>query len=97
MDNDIVTRTPVDRCSNTMLVGQLEGVHHSQKFRSVSTGRGWVGEDKTDSLFGVDNEYRADSKGHAFTVHVRGILVIKPVNVSSNIPYLVGAVEYHMS
>jgi hypothetical protein len=78
MNNDIFTRIPVDRCSNTMSIGRLEGVNHSEEFHGIPTSRGWVGEDEADGLFGVNDENRADGKSNALRIHIGGILVIKP-------------------
>jgi hypothetical protein len=56
MNNHVFTGVPVDRSSNTVFVGSLERVDYSEKFSCITTGRGGVRENESDSLLRVDDE-----------------------------------------
>jgi len=77
--NDIVAGDPVDRGGNTVLVASLERVDDSEDLGGVTAGRGWVGEDETDGLLGVNDEDGTDGERNALGVNVGGILVVKHV------------------
>lgn len=70
-DDNVVTREPVDRADDTVLVGGLEGVDATEDLRGVAASGGGVGHDKANLLGGVDDEDGADGKSHACEVMVR--------------------------
>lgn len=78
MDNDIVTRNPVNGGGDLVLVSGLERVDNAEHLGGVAASRGRVGEDSADGLLGVDDEDRADSECDALSVDVGDILVVKP-------------------
>lgn len=78
-NNNIVTREPVNRASNAVLFGGLEGINNTENLSSVTTSRSGVGHDQTDLLAGVDDEDGADGQRHALGVDVGGILVVNHV------------------
>lgn len=61
----IVARDPVDRGCHLILVTRLERIDDAEDFSSIAAGRGWVREDETDGLLGVDDEDGADREGLA--------------------------------
>jgi hypothetical protein len=78
MDDDVLTRDPVDGCGDSVLVAGLQGVDDAQDLGGVAAGGGWVGEDGADGLLGVDDEDGADGKGDALLIDVGGILLVDP-------------------
>lgn len=74
-----LTREPVDRRGNLVLVAGLQRVDHAQDLGGVAAGAGGVGEDQADALLGVDDEDAADGESNALLVHVGGVLVVDPV------------------
>ena len=78
MDNHIVTRNPVDRSGDAVLVAGLERVDNAQNLGGVTASAGRVREDGADGLLGVDDEDRADGESNALGVNVGGILVVNP-------------------
>lgn len=78
MDNDIVTRDPVDGGGDLVLVTSLERVDNTEDLGGVAAGRGRVGEDETDGLLGVDDEDGADGESNTLGVDVGGVLVVNP-------------------
>lgn len=78
MDDDIVTRNPVDWSGDAVLVTSLERVDDAENLGGVAPSRGGVGKDQTDGLLGVDDEHAADSEGNALGVDIGGVLVVDP-------------------
>jgi hypothetical protein len=78
VDNDVVTRNPVDWSGDLVLVAGLQRVDDAQDLGAVAAGGGWVGQDGADGLLGVDEEDGADGEGDALLIDVGGILVVKP-------------------
>jgi len=60
MDDDVVALLPVDRCSNLMLVTQLESVQDTDDFVKVAASDSRIGEKETDGFLWVDDEYISD-------------------------------------
>lgn len=79
VDDNILTRNPVDRSSDAVLVTSLKGVDDTKDLSGVAAGGGGVGEDETDGFLGVDDEDGADGEGDSFCVDVGGVLVVEPV------------------
>jgi len=79
VDNDIVTRDPVDGCGDAVFVTSLQGIDNPQDLGSISAGGCWVGEDKANGLFGVNNEDRADGECNALGIDVGSVLVVNHV------------------
>ena len=79
VDDDVVTRYPVDGGRHPVLVTSLERVNHAEHLGGVAAGGRGVGEDETDGLLRVDDEDRADGEGDPFGVDVGGVLVVEPV------------------
>lgn len=77
-DNDVVTWNPVDGGGDTVLVTGLEGVKDTEDLGGVTAGGGWVGEDETDLLLGVNDEDGADGESNALGVDVGSVLVVDP-------------------
>lgn len=90
VDNDVVTRHPVDRGGDSVLVTGLQGVQHSQDLGSVSTSRSGVSQDQSDLLGGVDDEHRSDGELHTLVVDIGGVLVVDHVVQVSNLSLRVG-------
>ena len=89
-NNNIVTREPVNRASNAVLVGSLEGINDTENLSSVTTSRSGVGHDQTDLLAGVDDEDGADGQSQSLGVHVGGVLVVNHVVGVGNLALRVG-------
>lgn len=78
VDNDVVTRHPVDRGGDLVLVASLQRVDDAQDLGAVAASRRGVREDGADGLLGVDEEDGADREGNALLVDVGGVLVVDP-------------------
>jgi hypothetical protein len=74
----LLTRNPVDRGGDAVLVTSLERVDNAQNLRCVTAGAGRVGEDGADGLLGVNDEDGADGESDALGVNVGAILVVNP-------------------
>ncbi|KAI6755403.1 hypothetical protein HG531_004509 [Fusarium graminearum] len=70
VDNDVLTRDPVDRGGDAVLVTGLEGVDDAEDLGGVAAGGGRVGEDGADGLLGVDDEDGSDGEGNALLIDV---------------------------
>jgi hypothetical protein len=79
VDNHIITRNPVDRGGDSVLIASLEGVDDAEDLGGVAAGGCWVGHDEADGLLGVDNEDRADGERNALGVDIGSILVVNPI------------------
>jgi hypothetical protein len=79
----LLTRNPVDRSGDAVLVAGLERVDNAQNLGGVAASAGGVGEDSADGLLGVDNEDGADGESNALGIDVGGILVVNPVAIMS--------------
>ena len=62
VNDDTISRSPVCRGSDLVLVTELKGVDHSQDFVELTTGRSGVGQSQTDLLCWVDNVNGSDSE-----------------------------------
>lgn len=89
VDNDIVTRYPVDGGGDPVLVAGLQAVKDTKDLSSVATSRGRVRQDQTDGLLGVNDEDRADGERNALGVDVGGVLVVNHVVGKRNLALLV--------
>lgn len=74
----VLTRNPVDRSGDAVLVASLERVDNAQNLSGVAASGGGVGEDGADGLLGVNDEDGADGESDALGVNVGGILVVDP-------------------
>ena len=79
VDNNIITRDPVDRGGNSVLVAGLKGVDDTENLGGVAASRSRVRHDQSNGLLRVDDEDRADGECNALGVDVGCILVIKPI------------------
>lgn len=82
VDNDIVTRDPVDGGGDLVLVTGLEGVDDTENLGGVAASGGRVGQDETDGLLGVNDEDGANGESNALGVNVGGVLVVEPGQMS---------------
>jgi hypothetical protein len=82
-DNHIITRDPIDGGGDLVLIASLKGVDHSKHLGSVAASRGGIGQNQSNGLLGVDDEYGSNGQGHALLVHVGGILMVDPVRLIS--------------
>jgi len=73
-----LTRNPVDRGGDPVLVASLERVDNAQDLGGVAASAGGVGEDRADGLLGVDDKDRADGESNALGVDVGSVLVVDP-------------------
>lgn len=89
MDDNIITGDPVDGGGDLVLVASLEGVDDAENLGGVAARGGGVGEDQTNRLLGVDDEYRADGEGDALGVDVGGVLVVNHVVGEGDLAFLV--------
>jgi hypothetical protein len=105
-NNNIVTREPVDRGGDTLLVGGLESLDNTENLGGVTAGGGRVGQGETDLLAGVDDEDGTDGEGEAWwtlewfiqiprdgctlLVNVGDVLVVKHVVEVGNLAVVVG-------
>lgn len=64
-NDNIVTREPVDRGGDALLVGGLESLDNTENLGGVTAGGGRVGQGETDLLAGVDDEDGTDGEGEA--------------------------------
>jgi hypothetical protein len=83
VDNNIVTRNPVDWGGDTVLVASLEGIDHTEDLGGVAASGGRVRENEADGLLGVDDEDRADGERNALGIDVGGVLVVQPPALSA--------------
>jgi hypothetical protein len=74
----LLTRNPVDRSGDAVLVASLERVDNAQNLGGVAASACRVGEDGADGLLWVDDEDRADGESNALRVNVGGVLVVDP-------------------
>lgn len=65
MHDHVVAGNPVDGRSHLVLVASLQRVDHPEHFGSITTGRGWIGQNQADGLLGIDDEHRADGESLA--------------------------------
>ena len=56
MDNDIVSRDPINRSGNAMLVARLKRVNNTEDLGGIAPCGGGVGHDQTNGLLRVDDE-----------------------------------------
>jgi len=89
MDNDVVTRDPVDGGGDTVLVASLERVDNTENLSGVAASRCGVREDKADGLLRVNDEDGADGERNALGIDVGGILVVQHVVEVSDLAVLV--------
>jgi hypothetical protein len=82
VNNDIVTRNPVDGGGDAVLVASLKAVEDTEDLGTVAACAGGIREDKTNGLLGVDDEDRANGERDALLVDICGILVVDPVTLS---------------
>ena len=80
VNNNIISRNPVDRGGDAVLVAGLEGVDDAEDLGGVATGGGGVGQDEADGLLGVDDEDGADGERNALGIDIGGVLVIDPIH-----------------
>ena len=73
-----LTRYPVDRGGDSMLVTSLEGVYDTEDLSGVTASGRRVGEDGANGLLWVDDENGSDGECNALAVDVGGILVVNP-------------------
>jgi hypothetical protein len=78
VDDNIISRDPVDWGGDTVLVASLEGVDDTENFGGVAASGGWVREDEADGLLWVNDENRADGERNALGIDIGSILVVKP-------------------
>lgn len=90
MDNDIITRNPVDRSGNSVLVANLQRVQNTQDLGGVSTGRSRVGQDQSDLLRRVNDKHGTDSELNTLVVDVSSVLVVDHVVSVGNFTLWVG-------
>jgi hypothetical protein len=91
----LLTRNPVDRSGDAVLVASLEGVDNAQNLGGVAASAGGVGENSADGLLGVDHEDGADGESNALGIDVGSILVVDPVAfVSFHRPRLVRSLPH---
>lgn len=64
-DDNIVTRKPVDRSGDTLLVSGLESLDDTENLGGVTTSGGGVCKSETDLLVRVDDEDGTDGEGEA--------------------------------
>lgn len=67
-NDDVVTRQPIDRGGDTVLVSGLESFNDTEDLGSVSAGGSRVGKDKANLLVGVNDEDRADRQSQAWSI-----------------------------
>jgi len=61
-----------------VLVTGLEGVDDTEHLGGIAASRGGVGEDETDGLLGVDDEYGSDGESNSLSINIGRILVVQP-------------------
>jgi len=88
-DDNIITWNPVDWGGDSVLVTGLQAVNDTEDFGRVSAGGGWVGENETDGLLGVDDEYGANGESDSLRVDVGGILVVNHIVGQSDLPFFI--------
>ena len=75
-NDNVVTRQPVDRAGDTVLVGGLKSVDNTEDLGGVTASGGRVGHDQADLLGGVDDEDGTDGQGHTLRINIGGVLVV---------------------
>jgi len=79
--NDILTRIPIDRGRNALLIRELQSINYSQHLTRIAARRSRVGHSQADLLGRVDYEDRANGKrdttvlGEAVKVVLRNHIV----------------------
>lgn len=89
-DNDIVTRLPVNRGHNALLVTRLQRVDHTQDLSRVTAGRGRVHHGQTDLLARVNDEDRPDGEGNAFLGNVVQVPLVNHVIEEGHLAFSIG-------
>ncbi len=80
MDNHIITRDPVDGCSDAVLIAGLERVDDAEDLSRVATSGSGVRQDQSDCLLRIDDVDGPDGESDALGVDVGGVLVVEPVS-----------------
>ena len=78
MNNDVITRDPVNRSSDPVLIARLQRINNAKHLGSIAASRSRVGKYKADGLCWVDDENGADGESDALLVNIGGVLVIQP-------------------
>ena len=89
VNNDVITRNPVDGGGDPVLVAGLQAVEDTEDLGGVAASGGGVRQNETDGLLGVDDEDRADGERNALGVDVGGVLVVDHVVGKRNLALLV--------
>jgi hypothetical protein len=79
VDDDVVTRKPVNGGGDSVLVTGLKRVDDSENLGRVSAGGGRVGEDGSDDLLRINDEDGSDGEGNTLLINVGGVLVVDPI------------------
>jgi len=89
VDNDIITRDPVDWGGNAVLVASLQTVKDTKNLSSVTASASRVAKNETDSLLRVNDEDGANGESNALAVNVGSVLVVDHVVCQRNLALLV--------
>ena len=73
-----LTRNPVDRGGDAVLVASLERVDNAENLSRVAASAGGIGEREADGLLRIDDENTSNSEGDALLVDISGVLVVDP-------------------
>ena len=79
VNNDIVAVLPVGGGGDSVLVTNLERVHHAQDLVKVATGRGRVRQGQADGLLGVNDEDGANGEWDTLGIEVGQVLVVQHI------------------
>ena len=85
----MLTRNPIDRRSDPLLIPRLQAIHHPQDLRRVSPGARGIAQNQTDGLLRVNNKHTPDGKRNALLIHIRHILMIQHIIQIRHLPLLV--------
>ena len=85
----VITRNPIDRSGNLVLIPRLERINDTQNLSSVSACRCGVRQDSADRLLRVDDEDRPDGEGNALCINICSVLVVQHVVGQSHLSLLI--------
>ena len=85
----MLTRNPIYRRRNPLLISRLQTIHHPQDLGRVPSRAGRIAQYQANRLFRINNKYTPDGKGNALLIHIRHVLMIQHVIQVRHLPLLI--------
>lgn len=90
MNNDIVSLLPVDGCSYTVFVAELERINNTKNLVEIAPSGGRVSQGQTNNLLGIDDENSSDCERKTLCVAVGCVLLVQHIIQRRDLPVWVG-------